>query len=210
MKAEAPAVAEVAAEEPKAEEPKVEAPKVAEDKSEEDKAEEVKAEAPKAAAEYEDVKLPNIRKVIAKSMHASLSEMAQLTLNSSFDATNLLAYRAKLKANGEALGLSKITINDMVDDYAALRDAVALEILAEIADGKYVKYYDGELLFDDYRETIPEWMTRAVFFGEKSMTVVFGVYDIAAYAAGEQAFMIPYTLIAPYLNDYGKMELEIE
>ena len=47
-------------------------------------------------------------------MHSSLSEMAQLTLNSSFDATNLLAYRAKLKENGEALGLSKITINDMV------------------------------------------------------------------------------------------------
>ena len=104
----------------------------------------------------------------------------------------------------------EITINDMVDDYAGLRDAVALEILAEIADGKYVKYYDGELLFDDYRETIPEWMTRAVFFEEESMTVVFGLYDIAAYAAGEQAFVIPYTLIEPYLNDYGRMALEIE
>ena len=63
---------------------------------------------------YEEEPLSNIRKVIARAMHSSLSEMAQLTLNSSFDATNLLAYRAKLKENGEALGLSKITINDMV------------------------------------------------------------------------------------------------
>lgn len=66
------------------------------------------------AAEYEDVKLPNIRKVIAKSMHASLSEMAQLTLNSSFDATALMAFRANCKAKAEALGLNNITLNDMV------------------------------------------------------------------------------------------------
>ena len=33
--------------------------------------------------EFYEEKLPNIRKVIAKSMHASLSQMAQLTLNTS-------------------------------------------------------------------------------------------------------------------------------
>ena len=64
--------------------------------------------------EYEDVKLPNIRKVIAKSMHQSLSTMAQLTLNTSFDCTKLQSLRASLKANGEALGLGNITLNDMV------------------------------------------------------------------------------------------------
>ena len=66
------------------------------------------------AAEYEDVKLPNIRKVIAKSMHASLSTMAQLTLNTSFDATKLMALRASLKAGAEKMGLANITLNDMV------------------------------------------------------------------------------------------------
>ncbi|MDD6798797.1 MAG: dihydrolipoamide acetyltransferase family protein [Firmicutes bacterium] len=71
-----------------------------------------KTEAP--AAEYTDVKLPNIRKVIAKSMHASLSNMAQLTLNASFDATKIMAYRASLKEKAEALGLPNITFNDMV------------------------------------------------------------------------------------------------
>lgn len=104
----------------------------------------------------------------------------------------------------------EITINDMVDDYAALRDTVALEILRQIDNGRYVKYYNGKLLFSDYQETIPEWMTRAIFFGDGEMTVVFGAYDIAAYAAGEQAFTIPYSLIAPYLNAYGKTALEIE
>lgn len=64
--------------------------------------------------EYVDEKLPNIRKVIARAMHNSLSTMAQVTMMESFDATELLAYRAKCKANAEKLGLSNITINDMV------------------------------------------------------------------------------------------------
>ncbi len=72
------------------------------------------AAAPAPFAEYTDEKTPNIRKVIAKSMHASLSTMAQLTLNSSFDATKLLALRASLKAGSEKLGLANITLNDMV------------------------------------------------------------------------------------------------
>lgn len=79
------------------------------------------AEKPTAAAaaaspevEYEDVKLPNIRKVIAKSMHASLSSMAQLTLNASFDATKIMSLRAAFKAKGEALGMNNVTLNDMV------------------------------------------------------------------------------------------------
>ena len=63
---------------------------------------------------YEEIPMSNVRRVIAKSMHASLSEMAQLTLNASFDATRLLAYRKLLKEKGEEMGLSKVTINDMV------------------------------------------------------------------------------------------------
>ena len=66
------------------------------------------------AAEYTEVPMSGVRKAIARNMHASLSEMAQLTLNTSFDATDVMAYRAKLKASGEALGLSKITLNDIV------------------------------------------------------------------------------------------------
>ena len=101
------------------------------------------AAAPAAAADfrtYDEEPMSNIRKVIAKSMHASLSEMAQLTLNSSFDATNLLAYRAKLKENGEALGLSKITINDMVL-YAVSRVLPNYpEINANLIDNTFRKY----------------------------------------------------------------------
>lgn len=71
--------------------------------------------APKAdAGEYEDVKLSNVRKVIARNMHASLQNMAQLTNTASFDATAVLACRKEVKKDGEALGLGNITLNDMV------------------------------------------------------------------------------------------------
>lgn len=73
------------------------------------------AAAPAApVAEYEDVKMPNIRKIIAKQMCASLTEMAQLSYTSSFDATKLLALRKSLKAGAEKMGLANITLNDVI------------------------------------------------------------------------------------------------
>ena len=85
----------------------------------EEAAPEAVAAAPAAAAavnfaDCEEVPMSGIRRAISRSMHASLSEMAQLTLNASFDATKLMAYRASLKAGAEALGLPKISLNDMV------------------------------------------------------------------------------------------------
>ena len=84
------------------------------------------APAPVAAAAAAPVvdtyteKHSNIRKLIAKSMVQSLSTMAQLTYNMSFDATDILAFRAKVKKAKEAgltekLGLpDSITINDII------------------------------------------------------------------------------------------------
>lgn len=62
--------------------------------------------------EYEDVKFSGIRRAISKSMHTSLSTMAQLTHNSTFDATNILEYRKLLKSSeGDYAG---ITLGDIV------------------------------------------------------------------------------------------------
>lgn len=63
---------------------------------------------------FKDVKHTNVRKVIAKAMYTSLSTMAQLTLNSSFDAAQILKFRADLKASGEKTGLENITLNDVI------------------------------------------------------------------------------------------------
>lgn len=64
--------------------------------------------------EYTVVKNSGIRKVIAKNMHDSLSEMAQLSFTAYFDATELFRYRELVKANAEKLGYPNISINDMI------------------------------------------------------------------------------------------------
>ncbi len=62
--------------------------------------------------EYEDVKFSGIRRAISKSMMTSLSTIAQLTHNTSFDASAILAYRKQLKASeGDCAG---ITLGDIV------------------------------------------------------------------------------------------------
>ena len=61
---------------------------------------------------YEDVKFSGIRRAISKSMHTSLSTMAQLTHNTSFDATNILAYRKALKSAGDEY--AGITLGDII------------------------------------------------------------------------------------------------
>ena len=69
--------------------------------------------APVAAEdEYEDVKFSGIRRAISKSMHTSLSTMAQLTHNITFDATAILAYRKALKAAGG--DYAGITLGDIM------------------------------------------------------------------------------------------------
>ena len=70
--------------------------------------------APAAAEEtaFEDVKFGPVRKATAKSMTKSLSTMAQLTQQYSFDASQIQAYRAMLKPMDAPMG--KISLNDMV------------------------------------------------------------------------------------------------
>lgn len=70
---------------------------------------------PTYGVDYEDKKISNIRKLIAKSMHASLQNSAQLTHHLGADARRILEIRKKVKAAMESGKLAtNITLNDMV------------------------------------------------------------------------------------------------
>lgn len=70
---------------------------------------------PVYAGDCEDKKLSNMRKLIAKAMHASLQNSAQLTHHLGADARRILELRKKAKADFEAGKLNaNITLNDMV------------------------------------------------------------------------------------------------
>lgn len=98
------------------------------------------AAATQPAAAYRDVRLSNIRKVIGRSMHESLSQMAQLTLNTSFDATEILRYRRQLKAGAEKSGLSNITINDILI-FAASHILPKHEAINAHFLGDFIRYF---------------------------------------------------------------------
>ena len=95
--------------------------------------------------DFEEIKLPNIRKVIAKAMHQSLSTTAQLTLNSSFDATDILAFRKRLKSAGSSLGIENVTLNDIIL-YAVSRTILSHKSLnAHFLDDKMLVFNNVNL-----------------------------------------------------------------
>lgn len=61
-----------------------------------------------------EIPVEGVRKIISERMLTSLQSTAQLTLNTSADASSLLSSRQWLKSSPVKLGLNKITINDLV------------------------------------------------------------------------------------------------
>lgn len=97
------------------------------------------------------------------------------------------------------------TLNDLADDPAALRAAVADEILDQIEAQGLAEGY-----FENYEEVIRGAEDFNVFFGgNRTMTVWFSEYDVAPHAAGIPMFDISYDVLAPYLNDSGAALLQI-
>ena len=88
--------------------------------------------------------LSNMRKVIARTMTQSLSSMAQLTHTISFDATEIQKLRRLFKEKGEAYGMDRVSLNDII--MFAVARTLAKEQYRSlnanlIADGTQMKYY---------------------------------------------------------------------
>ena len=66
------------------------------------------------ANEYEDIKFSSMRKATAKAMLTSLSTMAQVTNQHSFDASTIINLRKRIKDSGAGFGLTNISYNDMI------------------------------------------------------------------------------------------------
>jgi len=72
-------------------------------------------EAGEPGYEYSEQPLSNVRKLIARAMHLSLQNSAQVTHHMSADVRQLLEARKKIKENlADGTGKQDITLNDMV------------------------------------------------------------------------------------------------
>ena len=93
-----------------------------------------------AAADFEDVKWSPVRKATAKSMTKSLSTMAQLTQQYSFDATQIQAYRAMLKPLDAPMG--KVSLNDMVMFAVAKTIKSCPDLNANVLEENVVRHFN--------------------------------------------------------------------
>lgn len=91
--------------------------------------------------------LKGVRKVVAKRMMESLTTTAQLTLNTSANAAGILALRKKVKNADEALGLNRITLNDLVC-FAVSRTLLKYPVFnAHLEDGVLTEFEQVHLGF---------------------------------------------------------------
>jgi len=90
---------------------------------------------------FEDVKLSGVRKFISGAMHASLSNSAQLTHHSSFDASDILSFRKKLKSLENDV-LSKISVTDIII-YAVSRVIQRHRCFSAHFMGDFMRFFDN-------------------------------------------------------------------
>lgn len=118
---------------------------------------------------YTEEKMSSLRKVIAKNMVNSLSTMAQLTHNTSFDCTNIAALRTFIKANGEKLNLPKITYNDILI-YAVSRVVLKhKELNAHLVNGDTMRYFSSANI--GIAVDTPKGLLVPVLFGADKMSL---------------------------------------
>lgn len=109
------------------------------------------AAAPVPAADFPGAStsspLKGVRKVVAKRMMESLTTTAQLTLNTTANAAGILAMRKKVKNADEALGLNRITLNDLVC-FAVSRTLLKYPVFnAHLEDGVLTEFEQVHLGF---------------------------------------------------------------
>ena len=100
--------------------------------------------------------------------------------------------------NGQALQMT-----DLTDDADGMRAAVAESLLYQVKKSDAWTQIGEEGFFEDYQDTLQTWMDQCLIFEDSGITVAFSPYTIAPYAAGEQSFQVPYSLLKPYFNERG-------
>nr|MDA3818333.1 dihydrolipoamide acetyltransferase family protein [Prolixibacteraceae bacterium] len=96
---------------------------------------------PVYGTDFEVKPLSNMRKLIAKAMHASLQNSAQLTHHLGADARNILAIRKKVKAAMAEGYPTNITLNDMVC-FATIKALKKFPQVNAHFMGESVKYFN--------------------------------------------------------------------
>lgn len=93
-----------------------------------------------------------------------------------------------------------VKLMELAEDSEGLRAAVKENLLYQIRESDIWAEYGAEAFFEDYEDTVGNWADQCLVFDDNGLTVVFNPYTIAPYATGELSYLIPYSLMQPYLN----------
>ena len=96
------------------------------------------------------------------------------------------------------------TLDDISNDSAAIRTAVADEIMRQIyAEELHYGY------FEDYEAVVRDLAYTHLSFDELGVTVRFDLYTLAPYAAGIPEFFFGYEVLCDCLNERGREVLPV-
>ena len=92
--------------------------------------------------------------------------------------------------------------------HTELQEAVAAEIIRQAQErAAESELAPEEFVWPEYESIIADWPSYAVSFDENGMKVAFSPYELAAYAAGAQEFILPYEFLADYLDEPAQITL---
>ena len=94
---------------------------------------------------------------------------------------------------------------EILDEGGDLREYVHQALMKEAREtAAGADMAPRDLYWEDYADTLSEWLSYAVSFDAEGMTVGFSPYELAAYAAGPQIFRLTYDQLAPHLGEHGR------
>ncbi len=97
----------------------------------------------------------------------------------------------------------------LANDPQEFSTAVAELLITQVQTGSLEGYALEELYWDDYQTVLSSWDSYCVYFQEDGMHVAFSPYELAAYAAGAQTFVLSYQSITPYLSEQALVMLDL-
>ena len=100
---------------------------------------------------------------------------------------------------------------EILDEGGDLREYVHQALMKEALEtAAGADMAPRDLYWEDYADTLLEWLSYAVSFDAEGMTVGFSPYELAAYAAGPQVFHLGYDQLLPHLGQHGRALLGLE
>ena len=94
--------------------------------------------------------------------------------------------------------LKQFTYKDLTDDPDGLTDRIADELLMQMKEQGLSEYYNN-----GYETEVRTLEQADMYFAEDGITVIFPEYSLSTEVAGLQMFLVDYSVINEYLNDYG-------